>query len=964
MKETVMNFLIFSDDDLPITKGLRRISNVVTAWPAGKNSADILYNPEASDLKSIFARLPNSFCPDAVICTNLDYITFLWGFHEVEVPVIATISNSNLCFDVFQSALPFIDLFICNDESAALRLRGIGAEASYLPWHGVDTEVFRPQPDRPIWDVVFLGNLNPVIHRRRGKLLEKILSVPERIEARVIPELSSREVALALSRAQIVFNHSGRGEIDQRVCEALGVGRLLLIEDSNNEVVRYFKDRRDLILYNDENLLDTIEYYLQHPIERDAIARTGREEALRRHTGLHKAEAIITIISEFLQSRKPKRKSVEQDQLHRCAGRIFMHHGRKAQALWHSSEALRLNDTFENRISHARFLGTLSFFEKRHLSDFQRATEDVLNQNSRAAWTRWNHIELEHFLGEISPEVVRGFIFDLIDNKLESEPFGGPLPISYDAFRVAWDSTLTGQFATKELQKIAQQRVLLSRAYEVLGDSACRQGRRTAALEAYGEALKISDDGIVAHKLGSLQAKVGRFDEARKTLLDAINSEPFFFAARRDLAALELNSGAGELACKMAKSALLQITLPFKSFESSFLEVLDYAAIPSTHETYTLGSSLHWEGDFLKTPSCARNAILLIDELLRVGLPIIIQSHKISRQSLTIDPETLRRLEDSSRRIFEGSFVRVIHLPSNTIKRRAGALGTVCRMTYELQHLPQDLREILGIFDQVWVESEFAKQLLLKDGVSPQCLSVIPNPIGEFPPIPPEPLEFIQNKQYIFLSVFEWGPRNGWDILIRAYLTEFTKEDDVALILRVYPVNGKPETEIRDEVRAFIRNELRLDPEKTPEILFIDEVLSQGEMRSLYASAQAFVLPTRGEGFGAAYLEAILAGLPTIATRWGGQLDFLNDQNSYLLDIEGMEAVPAQVAMYRGSLWANPSVDHLRALLRRVYEDPEEGHRKARRGAAEILFRYNVRNVGNLAIRELNRLKEGSKHGR
>jgi hypothetical protein len=93
-----------------------------------------------------------------------------------------------------------------------------------------------------------------------------------------------------------------------------------------------------------------------------------------------------------------------------------------------------------------------------------------------------------------------------------------------------------------------------------------------------------------------------------------------------------------------------------------------------------------------------------------------------------------------------------------------------------------------------------------------------------------------------------------------------------------------------------------------------------------------------------------------IATRWGGHLDFLSDENAYLIDIEGLEEVPPEVVPWKGHRWAKPSVDHLRELLRRVYEDPEEGRRKAARGLSKALARHNVWNVANLATQELNRL--------
>ena len=63
-------------------------------------------------------------------------------------------------------------------------------------------------------------------------------------------------------------------------------------------------------------------------------------------------------------------------------------------------------------------------------------------------------------------------------------------------------------------------------------------------------------------------------------------------------------------------------------------------------------------------------------------------------------------------------------------------------------------------------------------------------------------------------------------------------------------------------------------------------------MPALYRAADCFVLPTRGEGFGRPLLEAMAAGVPVIATRWGGHTDFLDDQHAYLVEVEALVEVP------------------------------------------------------------------------
>jgi hypothetical protein len=90
-------------------------------------------------------------------------------------------------------------------------------------------------------------------------------------------------------------------------------------------------------------------------------------------------------------------------------------------------------------------------------------------------------------------------------------------------------------------------------------------------------------------------------------------------------------------------------------------------------------------------------------------------------------------------------------------------------------------------------------------------------------------------------------------------------------------------------------------------------------MPRLYKRAQAFVLPSRGEGWGRPHLEALAMGVPVIATNWSGPTAFLTQHNGYPLSV-APQLVPVPDGPFRGHLWADPSEQHLRQLQRRVFE--------------------------------------------
>lgn len=171
---------------------------------------------------------------------------------------------------------------------------------------------------------------------------------------------------------------------------------------------------------------------------------------------------------------------------------------------------------------------------------------------------------------------------------------------------------------------------------------------------------------------------------------------------------------------------------------------------------------------------------------------------------------------------------------------------------------------------------------------------------------------------FTFGSFSEFSPRKGIDVLIHAFQDEFTQGEAVRLLLK--------------STRAALAYQI-----SDSRVSFISGFLDQEALLEFLRQMNVFVLPSRGEGFGLTGLEAMSTGLPLIATNWSGPTEYLDLKDSFpleyrLVDAQGREANHVR---YFGR-WAEPDYEHLRYLMRWLYEHPEEATLKGQMAAERV----------------------------
>jgi len=273
---------------------------------------------------------------------------------------------------------------------------------------------------------------------------------------------------------------------------------------------------------------------------------------------------------------------------------------------------------------------------------------------------------------------------------------------------------------------------------------------------------------------------------------------------------------------------------------------------------------------------------------------------------------------------------RISYSSASAFKRAQESRLQVGWTMLEVTGMPRDWVAGCNAMDEVWVPSSFNVETFRAGGVK---VPIRVMPLGvDIDYFHPNITASRASDRFTFLSVFEWGPRKNPEMLLRAFTEEFTKADDVMLLLSI--TNRDPSVNVRHEIE---RLEL---PDGPPMVVMVNPGFSEYQMGALYRSADCFVLPTRGEGWGMPVLEAMACGLPAIATSYGGPADYLHDDIGYPLNVRSLVPARGWRPYHDGFEWAEPDDDHLRFRMREVFDRPEKAHLRGLAAAAEVASNY------------------------
>ena len=270
---------------------------------------------------------------------------------------------------------------------------------------------------------------------------------------------------------------------------------------------------------------------------------------------------------------------------------------------------------------------------------------------------------------------------------------------------------------------------------------------------------------------------------------------------------------------------------------------------------------------------------------------------------------------------------------------------------WEVSHFPEQWRQSFDYVDEVWVASEHIGEAL-------RSVSSTPVHTIRVPVVPAEPEQ---------LSRAELGLPEGFCFLfVFDYRSVFRRKNPLGIVeafCRAFEPGSGPSLVIKsicgDEFQAE-REALAAAVGDRPEIHLIEATVAPAIKDAMIASCDCYVSLHRSEGLGLTMAEAMYFGKPVIATAYSGNLDFMTEENSYLVPHTLVEIGPDADPYPAEHEWAEPDLERASALLRQVFENQEAAALRGRRGADDIRRTHSPQAAGEALKLRLDQIKRAS----
>lgn len=347
-------------------------------------------------------------------------------------------------------------------------------------------------------------------------------------------------------------------------------------------------------------------------------------------------------------------------------------------------------------------------------------------------------------------------------------------------------------------------------------------------------------------------------------------------------------------------------------------------------------------------------AIEYILSLDTVGVDVVSRPVKMTPTSGFV-PDRIKKLEQKD--LNNVDTVIQHNLPDQFIYQ--GGIQNIGLFDYETNSLPDNFwKDHLELMDKIVVPSDFQKN----------ALDLVDKNLGAKTHVVPHAVDVDKfNKQYDqidfklptntlkFYTISEYNKRKNLLTLLLSYFSIFNSDDNVVLIIKT---TGDREQfkNVVEEVKRGCRRFKNHD--RYPNVILINDYLTEDEMCSLHISSDIFVSSSRGEAFCLPAVDAMGFGNHIIVpyhTAFADYIDILPSISSTAIRSSltpSFGSLDAPYGLYMAEeLWYHVDIAHLAKIMHdkylENYKEKDSADNKLKRSQA-IVDIFNRTAIGTL----------------
>jgi glycosyltransferase involved in cell wall biosynthesis len=267
---------------------------------------------------------------------------------------------------------------------------------------------------------------------------------------------------------------------------------------------------------------------------------------------------------------------------------------------------------------------------------------------------------------------------------------------------------------------------------------------------------------------------------------------------------------------------------------------------------------------------------------------------------------------------------------------------------WETSKWPDEWLDAFDHVDEVWVATEHVRDAIAPVATVP--VTKITLPVWMPTPAPRTRAELGLPEGFLFLFMFDYHSvfeRKNAIAAVEAFTRAFGPGEGAKLAIKTINQENRPEDHER----------LLLAATRHPDVHIVEGYISAADKDSMIGSADCYVSLHRAEGLGLTPAEALYLGKPVIATRYSGNLDFMTDEGSWLVDFELVPIGPGNWPYPEGGEWAEPDVEQAAVFMREIFNDPVAAEARAAIGAAELRRTHSREAAGRTVVERLELLR-------